>query len=110
MRMQRDLEYFLPLRWAFHCYLTPPASRWKFEAWREYLLDCEDSAEDAVRAFQTDYVFQRNVLGFLAANDVKSLTDFCEFNQRLEEEYWRLSWKLHRRKMKTEKYEGEIEH
>ena len=73
-QLQRDFEYFLPLRWAFYCHLDSHENPWNFEEWREYLLSWEDwSAENEVRAFQTNPRFQSNVLQFLADKVSKGL-------------------------------------
>jgi hypothetical protein len=86
-----DYKYFLPIRWVFHCWVTPPSKRWEFSKWRWYLLDWKKTPQQLVIenlvALKEDAYFLRDAYSCLLANNATSLIGFIEFSKRLYGQY-----------------------
>jgi hypothetical protein len=87
---KQDIIEGMPIRWAFHCWLTPPESRWKFTEWRDYLLSFDEPSYEMIPVIFTDYRFRHDVQGFLCCNNASTLAGFIRFYIKCQVEYTQL--------------------
>lgn len=79
---KKDLEYSLPIRWAFHMWVTRgrPGGRWdNFWEWREYLLSWEETGIDLLYEWLKHDDFELEVRPMLRDLRADTLAGFIRF-------------------------------
>lgn len=83
----KDLSYFLPIRWAFYEWTSGKGSGgWQFAEWREYLLD-DAPPNNQIMDMLNDKRFLVDVNRFLAENKANNLNGLIVLWQKCCREY-----------------------
>lgn len=85
---KQDIIDGLPIRWAFHVWLT--GGQWKFKEWREYLLSFNQRGYEMIKDIYTEPRFRLDVIHFLDFNRATTLAGFIRFYLKCQDEYAQL--------------------
>jgi len=85
---KQDIIDGLPIRWAFHKWLT--GGQWKFNEWRECLLSFNQRGYEIVYEVFNDERFMLDTRHFLEAHNAMTLTGFIKLWLKSCKEYQQL--------------------
>lgn len=84
---EQDKTDFLPIRWAFTCWVSGGESPWNFTEWRSMLLGWDDRGWRRLFLTFRDIRSRRIVMSFLRDNNATSITGFLLLYEKSRSDY-----------------------
>lgn len=84
---EQDITDFLPIRWAFTCWVSGGESPWDFTEWRSMLLGWDDRGWKRFFLVFKDIRSRRIVMSFLRDKDATSLMGFLLLYEKARSNY-----------------------